>query len=123
MACACFSLPAALVSTGRGFYAENASEARTALAMVRDASDELAILLEGGHTTVPGRLTGAFRNIGCGKLADDILQAIRCAGHKARESNPFDTLVAVRARTDSKAIVTFLFGTKENYLAHNIAIA
>jgi hypothetical protein len=86
-----FSLPAALVSTGTGFFEQNATEARTALAMVRDVSDVLAILLEGGHTTVAGRLAGAFRNIGRGKLADDILQTMRSAGYEARESDPFES--------------------------------
>ena len=85
-----FSLPAALVATGPSLFAQNPTEARTALAMVRDASDVLATLLEGGHTTVAGRLAGAFRNIGRDKIADDIVQAMRSAGYEARESDPFD---------------------------------
>ena len=57
-----FSLPAALVACGAGFLEHRATDARAALAMVRDASDVLAVLLEGGHGTVAGRLAGAFRN-------------------------------------------------------------
>jgi hypothetical protein len=59
-----FSVPAGLVSCGAKFFLQNATDARAALAMVRDASDVLALLLEGGRTTVAGRLSGAFRNIG-----------------------------------------------------------
>lgn len=86
-----FSLPAALVAMGPGLFAQNPTDARTALAMVRDASDVLAILLEGGHTIVAGRLAGALRNTGRGKLADDIIQAMRTAGYDARENDPFES--------------------------------
>jgi len=83
-----FSLPAALVAVGPGLFTRNVTEARTALAMVRDASDVLTILLAGGHSVVAGRLAGAFRNIGRNKIADEIIQAMRAAGYDVRESDP-----------------------------------
>ena len=86
-----FSLPAALVAVGPGLFTQNVTEARTALAMVRDASDVLTILLSGGHSVVAGRLAGAFRNIGRNKIADEIIQAMRAAGYDVRESDPFDS--------------------------------
>lgn len=86
-----FSLPAALVAVGPGLFTRNVTEARTALAMVRDASDVLTILLSGGHSVVAGRLAGAFRNIGRGKIADEIMQAMRGAGYDVRENEPFDS--------------------------------
>jgi hypothetical protein len=46
---------------------------RAALSMVRDASEVLGRLLEGGHSTIAGRLAGAFRNIGRDRIADDII--------------------------------------------------
>ncbi len=33
---------------------------------------------------------GAFRNIGANRIADDILAAMKAAGHAVRESDPFD---------------------------------
>jgi hypothetical protein len=69
-----FSLPAALVTVGPGLFTRNATEARTALATVRDASEVLTILLSGGHSVVAGRLAGAFRNIGRDKIADEIIR-------------------------------------------------
>ena len=84
-----FSLPAALVGCGPGFYRQNPTDARAGLAMIRDASDVLAVLLEGGHTTVAGRLAGAFRNIGRARIADDIVDTMRTAGYDVRESDPF----------------------------------
>jgi len=86
-----FSLPEALVGVGPGLFTRNVTEARTALAMVRDASDVLTILLSGGHSVVAGRLAGAFRNIGRNKIADEIVQAMRAAGYDVRESDPFDS--------------------------------
>jgi hypothetical protein len=88
-----FSLPAGLVNCGSGFFQHNATDARAVLAMVRNASDVLALLLAGGHTTVAGRLAGAFRNIGRDRIADDIVKTMQTAGYDIREKDPFeDTL-------------------------------
>ena len=59
--------------------------------MVRDASDILAILLEGGHSVIAGRLAGAFRNIGADKIADEIVGTMRAADYDVREHDPFET--------------------------------
>jgi len=63
------------------------------MAMVRDASQVLVLLLEGGRTTVAGRLAGAFRNIGRDRIADDIVKAMQTAGYDIREKDPFDDTV------------------------------
>src|SRR5215468_5913914 len=86
-----FSLPAALVYSGPGLFTRNVTEARTALATIRDASEVLTVLLGGGHTVVAGRLAGAFRNIGSTRIADEIIKAMRAAGYDVRESDPFDS--------------------------------
>ncbi|NIV70579.1 MAG: cell filamentation protein Fic, partial [Phycisphaerae bacterium] len=76
-----------------GFFQQNATDARAALAMVRNASDVLALLLEEGRTTVAGRLAGAFRNIGRDRIADDIIKTMQTADYDIREKDPFkDTL-------------------------------
>ena len=46
---------AALVACPARFFREHPVDARAALALVRDASDLLPRLLEGGHGTVAGR--------------------------------------------------------------------
>jgi hypothetical protein len=84
-----FSLPAALAFCGAGFFEHRATDARAALAMIRDESDVLAVLLEGGHSTVAGRLAGAFRNIGRERIADGIVKTMKSAGYDIRESDPF----------------------------------
>jgi hypothetical protein len=88
-----FSVPAGLVSCGSGIFRQNASDARAALAMVRNASDVLAMLLEGGRTTVAGRLAGAFRNIGQDRIADDIVKTMQTADYDIREKDPFDDTI------------------------------
>ncbi|HCU24550.1 MAG TPA: cell filamentation protein Fic [Deltaproteobacteria bacterium] len=84
-----FTLPAALIAGTPTFFAQNPLEMRTALAMVGNASELLGGLLEGGHSTVAGRLAGAFRNIGRAALADEILETMRAAAYSVRENDPF----------------------------------
>ncbi|MCK4864753.1 MAG: Fic family protein [Gammaproteobacteria bacterium] len=98
-----FSLSAALIACAPGFYKQNPTDMRAALSIVGDASEVLNQLLEGGHSTIAGRLAGAFRNIGRDRIADDIANAMRAAGYEVRENDPFDTQipVALAAREQS----------------------
>jgi len=86
-----FSLPAALISSSPGSFAQSPVDMRAVLSMVRDASELLERLLEGGHSTVAGRIAGAFRNIGRDGIADEIVKTMRAAGYSVRESDPFVT--------------------------------
>lgn len=85
-----YSLPAALVACSPTFFSQNPTDARAALATIRDASDVLNHLLEGGHGVVAGRLAGAFRNVGRTRIADDIVKTMRTAGYDTREQDPFE---------------------------------
>ena len=84
----------ALVGCSPNFFIHWPIEARTLLAMQRDPSAILARLLAGNHTVVAARLAGAFRNIGYGRFADEILAAMRAAGHTMRETDPFQQRTA-----------------------------
>ena len=98
-----FSLPAALIGCGPRYFIQQSTNARAALSIVRDASEVLEPLLEGGHSTIAGRLAGAFRNIGSDRIADEILNTMRTAGYDVREQNPFETptplILPVRAQS------------------------
>src|ERR687892_1401027 len=83
------SLPAALIASSPALFEHNPTDARAALATIRDASDVLNRLLEGGHSKIAGRLAGGFRNIGRDRIADDILKTMRAAGYTVREEDPF----------------------------------
>lgn len=90
-----FSLPAALIACAPGYFRQNPTDMRAVLSMVRDASEVLDRLLEGGHSTVAGRLAAAFRNIGRERIADDIINTMRAAGYEVRENDPFETQIPI----------------------------
>jgi len=83
-------MPAALVAASPTLYIQNPIAAQIALGSLPDASDLLRILLDGPHPSVAGRLAGGFRAIGQAALADEIVGAMRSAGHGVNEVNPFD---------------------------------
>ena len=86
-----FSVPAALVAVSEDFFRRHPTDARAAMAAVKDASDVLAVLLEGGHSVVAGRLAGAFRNAGRERIADEIVKTMEAAGYTVRETDPFES--------------------------------
>ena len=90
-----FSLPEALIACPPGFFRQHPTDMRAALAMVRDASEVLDRLLEGGHSTIAGRLAGALRNIGRHRIADNIIQTMRAAGYSIREHDPFEAPISI----------------------------
>src|SRR5580700_4536623 len=84
-----FSPEAELIACSPRFFINHSTDVRAVLPMLRDASPLLERLLNGGHTVVAGRLAGAFRNIGRGQIADEILRTMAAAGYDARENDPF----------------------------------
>ena len=87
------SLASALMYCTPSTFKTNATDVRTCLAMIADSSEILALLLDGGHTTIAGRLAGAFRNIGNNKIADDILKTMQAADYGVRETDPFEDVI------------------------------
>lgn len=85
-----FDLPRALIEAVPRYFTENATDARAALATFQDASGILSLLLDGGHSSIAGRLCGAFRNIERSRIADDIANAMKSAGYEIRELDPFE---------------------------------
>lgn len=98
-----FTMPAALIACAPSHFTAHPLMLRTALAMLPDASDVLGRLLEGGHSSIARRLAGAFRNVGRGRLADDIIGAMQSAGYAISENDPFidKSLVSFRPREKS----------------------
>jgi len=80
---------AAIIRVPVSFYRKFPVEAYTVIAGIQDLSDVLRRLLDGGHSTIAGRLAGAFRNIGRGEFADEILSAMKSAMYDVREADPF----------------------------------
>ncbi len=84
------SLPSSLIHCSPAMFKGNSTDIRTALTLVQDASDILSLLLDGGHSTIAGRLAGGFRNVGQDRIADDIMKTMQAAGYVVRESDPFE---------------------------------
>ena len=85
-----YSLESGLIACGADFFTRHPTDARTCLAMVRDASEILAKLLESGKSVVAGRLAGAFRNMSRNEIADEIILTMKSAGYDVRETDPFE---------------------------------
>jgi fido (protein-threonine AMPylation protein) len=90
-----YTLPASLLFCSQSIFTQSPTDARAALALIGDSSEVLTILLNGGHTTIAGRLAGAFRNIGRDRIANDLLKAMKAAGYDIRETDPFETKIDV----------------------------
>lgn len=84
-----FTPAAALSKVPEAFLARHPIEAQVALAGIKDSSEVLGRLLDGGHTAIAGRLAGAFRRVGRAEIADDIMKAMKGAGYEPRETDPF----------------------------------
>lgn len=96
---------AALVQVSESFFKQNPIEIRVTLESTRDASEVLQHLLEGGHSTVAGRLAGAFRHINRPDIADEIIKTMKVAGYDVRESNPFGRERAFEVAPSTSPIV------------------
>ena len=81
---------AALVKVPEVCFVRNPVDAQVVLAGIPDTSNLLRWLLDGGHSVVAGRLAGAFRRIGRGDVAGEIITVMKRAGHDVRESDPFE---------------------------------
>jgi fido (protein-threonine AMPylation protein) len=84
-----YSPAAALVKVPDAFFARNPIETQVVLAGIRDASDVLQHLLDGGRSSKAGQLAGAFRRIGRPQFANEIVKTMKSAGYDVRERDPF----------------------------------
>lgn len=84
-----YSLPFALINCTPNYFITHQVDTLAALALIRDSSEILAPLLEGGHSTVAGRLAGAFRRGGRDDIANEIVKTMQTAEYNTREKDPF----------------------------------
>ena len=85
-----FAPAAALVKLPESFFRRQPIESQVVLAGLRDASDLLRMLLNGGNSVKAGVLAGALRRTGRAELADEVVKTMKAAGYDVRESDPFD---------------------------------
>jgi hypothetical protein len=89
-----YSLAAGLISCSPDFFINYSTDARICLSMIKNPSEILSVLLNGGHSVIAGRLAGAFRNAGNDRFADDIVNTMKSAGYDVRETDPFTEKIA-----------------------------
>ncbi len=83
------NLASSIIHSTPSIFLREPIDSRAALMMIQDSSELLNILLDGGHSTIAGRLIGAYRNVGQNKIADEILKTMKSAGYTIRELDPF----------------------------------
>ena len=81
-------LAAALCRSSPALFSHEPIKAEITLRMV-DPTDLVRILLERGHTSIAGRLIGAYRFLGDADAARFIESSMVSAGHQVRPENPF----------------------------------
>jgi len=86
-----YRVEAALTRVPESFFSGHPVEAQVVLGSIRDPSELLSRLLEGGHAIVAGRLAGSFRRVGHAAIADEIVATMMAADHDVRETDPLDT--------------------------------
>lgn len=117
-----YSLPSSLISSSPNTYKQNSLDVRTALSLINEPSEILSLLLEGGHSVIAGRITGAFRNIGKERIATNISNTMAKAGYDVRINDPFDNqlnvLFASRIRSPYENRIKLMWlGMRETIIA------
>lgn len=84
-----YPLEAALAYASPAYYRNDAMAAKVCLGLIDKADGLLKILAQSGATTRAGRVAGALRAVGKGKIADEILTAMKEFGYVVKEENPF----------------------------------
>jgi hypothetical protein len=117
-----YSLPAALVGCSPNTYNQNFLDVRTALSLFSDSSEILSLLLNGGHSVIAGRISGAFRNIGKEKIASNISETMIKAGYDVRVTDPFESpnllLFTSRIRSAYESRIKLMWmGMRETIIA------
>jgi hypothetical protein len=85
-----FSPAASVVKAPESFFGRRPIEMQVVLASLRDASDVLRLLLNGGNSAKAGVIAGAFRRINRPEFADETIRAMKAAGYDVRERDPFE---------------------------------
>src|SRR5207302_10400971 len=85
-----YGIAAALTRVPEEFFARNPIETQVVARSIREPSQLLVRLLEGGHATIAGRLAGLFRRLDQPVIADEIVATMKAADHDVRETDTLD---------------------------------
>lgn len=90
-----YNLQSSLIYSTSAIFDGSGLDVRTVLSLIRDTSEILPLLLENGHSTIGGRLAGAFRNMGRDNIADQIMETMKQTGYVMKEDDPFNAKIPV----------------------------
>lgn len=96
-----YGIAAALTRAQPDFFSQYPIETQVVAGRIREPSQLLVRLLDGGHATIAGRVAGLFRRLGQAPIADEILSAMKAADHDVRESDPLaaNCVIAPQSRS------------------------
>jgi hypothetical protein len=83
-------ISAALTRVNEDFFVRYPIETQVVASAIQEPSQLLVRLLEGGHSTIAGRLAGLFRRLGRPEIADEIVTTMKAADHSVREVDPLE---------------------------------
>ena len=86
-----YSPPSALANCSSAEFTKSPIDTKVVLGLIRDSSDVLKILLDGGRSIKAGVLAGAFRNVHRDRIADEIIKTMKSVSYTIREIDPFKT--------------------------------
>jgi fido (protein-threonine AMPylation protein) len=98
-----FRIEAGLTRAQPDFFVRYPIEAQIVGGRIREPSQLLARLLDGGRATIAGRLAGLFRRLGRPEVADEIVTAMKAAEHDIREVDPFEADSVIEPPVASKS--------------------
>lgn len=81
---------AALTRVTEDFFVRYPIETQVIVSSIQEPSLLLRRLLEGGHSTIAGRLAGLFRRLGRPAIADELIATMTAADHVVREVDPLE---------------------------------
>ncbi len=95
-----------LIHCSTTVFNNSPTDVRAVLSLIKDSSEVLSLLLEGGHSKKTGLLAGAFRNIKQNRMADEIVKTMQSAGYNIREVDPFINATPVAISIKEKSPYT-----------------
>jgi hypothetical protein len=117
-----YTIAAALTRVHEAFFTRHPIETQVVAGSIRDPSQLLGRLLDGGHATIAGRLAGLFHRLGQVAIAEEIVAAMKAADHDVRVVDPLaaDRVVAPPARSAPPIVArlqTLWAATRDTVLA------
>jgi hypothetical protein len=109
-----YGIAAALTRVQPDFFSLYPIETQVITRSIRDPSQLLVRLLDGGHSTIAGRLAGLFRRLGKAAIADEIIAAMKTAEDRSTRPCVCDRATRAIDTTHRRATTNALGNSARN---------